>query len=236
MPTRVKICGITRGEDADLAVELGAAALGFNFYPRSPRFLAPKLAREIIRGLPPFVMAVGVFADEADAGRIAAVAQEAGVGTLQLHGPKFPPADTLGSYPVIRAVTIGEEENEDLPEEVVKGVQSERRATAFFEACFLSQLNVRAILLDTADPLLRGGTGRTFDWKRARAFGRLGRVILAGGLTPENVFEAIKEVRPYAVDVASGVECSPGLKDPAKLRAFFAAVEDADRKLESITR
>jgi phosphoribosylanthranilate isomerase len=236
MPTRVKICGITRAEDAELACELGAAALGFNFYRPSPRYLAPVAAREIIRRLPPFVMAVGIFADEADPVQIAAVAQEAGVEVLQLHGPKFPPADTLGSYPVIRAVAIGEEESEDLPNEVVKGVQREIKAIAYVEASFLSQLSVRAILLDTADPLLRGGTGRTFDWKRARAFGRLGRVILAGGLTPENVFEAIKEVRPYAVDVASGVECAPGIKDPAKLRAFFAAVEDADRKLESIPR
>jgi len=232
----VKICGITRQEDADLAVELGASALGFNFYPRSPRYLTPVAARQIIRRLPPFVTAVGVFADEADPGHIAAIAREAGVEVLQLHGPKFPPADTLWSYPVIRAITIGEEENEGLPDHIVTGVQGEKKAIAYFEACFLLQLNVRAILLDTADPLLRGGTGRTFDWKRARAFDRLGRVILAGGLTPENVFEAIKEVRPYAVDVASGVECSPGLKDPAKLRAFFAEVEVADRKIESFTR
>ncbi len=236
MPTRVKICGITRREDAELACELGAAALGFNFYPQSPRYVAPAAAREIIRHLPPFVMAVAVFADEDDPARIARTAQEAGVGVLQLYGPKSPPADALWSYPVIRAIAIGEDEDEDLPDEVVKGARREKKAIAFFEACLSSQLNLRAIMLDTADPLLHGGTGRTFDWKTAQAFSRLGRVILAGGLTPKNVSEAIREVRPYAVDVASGVECAPGVKDPAKLRAFFAAVEDADRKLEPITR
>ena len=230
MPTRVKICGITRLGDARLAVEMGADALGFNFYRPSPRYVDPAAAREMIRHLPPFVVAVGVFADETDPQEIASVAEEAGVQVLQLHGPKFPPAESLGRYAVIRAIAIGEkDDDEKLPPEVVKQARSAKGALAVLEAESQLSRNVRAILLDTKDPVLRGGTGRAFDWKRARAFNRVGRVILAGGLTPENVSEAIKEARPYAVDVASGVECSPGIKDPAKLRAFFAAAREADR-------
>lgn len=218
MPTRVKICGIKRREDAELAVELGAAALGFNFYPRSPRYLAPPAARGIIRRLPPFVMAVGVFADETDAGRVAAVAREAGVGAVQLHGPQYPipaPSESpLDRFPLIHAVTVSD------------GFRPEQ----------LRGIKANAYLLDTFDPNLRGGTGKTFDWESAREAKQYGPIILAGGLTPENVGQAIREVCPFAVDVASGVECSPGIKDPTKLRAFFAAVEDADLELERITQ
>ena len=115
MPTRVKICGVTRREDAELAVQLGASALGFNFYPPSPRYIAPATAREVIRKLPPFVTAVGVFADEADAAHIMAVADEAGVTVVQLHGTNLPSDDALYGYPVIRAVNIGEEVNPEYP-------------------------------------------------------------------------------------------------------------------------
>lgn len=206
MRTRVKICGITRREDAELAVELGASALGFNFYPRSPRYLAPSAAAEIVAKLPPTVIAVGVFADEIDSAHVASVAREARVMALQLHGPRFPGNGTAFAYPVIRAVAVDDR----------------------FKPEALRGLNAAAYLLDAFDPVRIGGTGRTIDWAKARE-ATYGRVILAGGLTPENVSEAIRQVRPFAVDVASGVEASPGVKDAVKLRAFFAAVEEADR-------
>ncbi len=208
MATRVKICGITRRQDALLAAELGAAALGFNFYPPSPRYIAPSSAAEIIGALPPFVTPVGVFADEASAEHILGVAGEAGVAAVQLRGPGLPAIQSrLGEFPLILAVPV---ENDFSPESI-------RR----FQAS--------AFLLDTHDPKLLGGTGKTFDWNLAREAKRYGTIILAGGLTPENVAQAIREVRPYAVDVASGVESAPGVKDPAKLRAFLAAVREADR-------
>jgi len=222
MPTRVKICGITRLEDARLSVELGASALGFNFYPRSPRYIAPAAASAIIRQLPPFVVTVGVFADETDAGRVCAVAREARVSVVQLHGPRFPAANgptdgpavngMFGDYAVIRAVPVRDR------------LEPERFTAS----------GVSAFLLDAFDPELIGGTGRTIDWALAREAKKFGPVILAGGLTPENVGEAIRRVKPFAVDVASGVESAPGKKDPAKLRAFFAAVEKADREKSEV--
>lgn len=206
MLTRVKICGITRLEDARLAVELGASALGFNFYPPSPRYLAPAAAAVIIRQLPPFVVPVGVFADETDAEHVAALAREAHVVAVQLHGPRFFPVNSRLRYlPVIRAVAVGDA----------------------FKLEDLAALHASAFLLDAFDPQLIGGTGRTIDWSVAREAKQFGPVILAGGLTPENVGHAIREVQPFAVDVASGVESAPGKKDEAKLRAFFAAVEEA---------
>ncbi|HMD96997.1 MAG TPA: phosphoribosylanthranilate isomerase [Terriglobia bacterium] len=207
--TRVKICGISGLDDARLAVELGAAALGFNFYPPSPRYIVPAAAAALIRQLPPLVMAVGVFADETEAGHVATLAHDARVDAVQLHGPRFPIiSDALQDYPVIRAVTV--RERRDLEE--------------------LAGQAASGLLLDNFDPKLIGGTGRTIDWTLAREAKRYGNVILAGGLTPANVAQAIREVRPYAVDVASGVESAPGKKDPEKLRAFFAAVEEADRQ------
>jgi phosphoribosylanthranilate isomerase len=208
MPTRVKICGITRLEDARLAVELGVAALGFNFYPPSPRYIAPASAQNIIRKLPPFVTPVGVFANETDSEHVAGLARQGGLSVVQLHGPGFPKFDgVLSDFSVIRAVAIGPNFNP----EALRG------------------LKAQAFLLDALDPELRGGTGKTFEWGLAREAKRYGFIILAGGLTPENVSQAVKEVRPYAVDVASGVESAPGVKDPGRLRAFFAAVEEANR-------
>jgi len=201
-------------EDAQLAVELGARALGFNFYLPSLRYIAPTAARAILRQLPPLVMSVGVFADETDAGHVLAVAREARVAGVQLHGPRIPAlAELVDAYPLIFAVAVGE----GFKPEDLKGLT----ATAF--------------LLDAHDPKLRGGTGKTFDWNLAREAKCYGTIILAGGLTPENVGEAIRQVRPYAVDVASGVESAPGMKDPAKLQAFFAAVAEADREIDSLS-
>ncbi len=228
MRTRIKICGITRLEDANRAVELGADALGFNFYLPSPRYIRPSAAREVICHLPPLVVAVGVFADETRAANIVSVAQEAGVDVLQLHGPRFFPADSFGQYTVIRALAIGEDGEERSLPKAARQVRAASRPFAPFELKTLLSTNVRALLLDTRDPVLRGGTGRPFNWKIARGLSRLGPIILAGGLTPDNVADAIKEVRPFAVDVASGVERTPGVKDLGKLRAFFSAVRAAD--------
>src|SRR5713226_1335815 len=141
MPTRVKICGITRPEDAKLAIELGAAALGFNFYPPSPRYIAPATARAIVGCLPPLVTAVGIFAHETDAQQVAAVAREAGVTAIQLHGSRVPIIDdVLRRYTLIRAVAMGDS----------------------FRLEELRELKASAFLLDTFDPTLRGGTGKTF--------------------------------------------------------------------------
>jgi phosphoribosylanthranilate isomerase len=210
MPTRIKICGLTRLEDARLAVELGAAALGFNFYPPSPRYIAPAEAREIIRQLPPFVMPIGIFADESSAASIVATARQAGVAGVQVHGPNYPAlADVAEEYTLIVGVAVGKD----------------------FRAESLRGFPANAFLLDAFDPQRRGGTGRTFDWTACHEARRYGPLILAGGLTPENVGRAIREARPYAVDVASGIEAAPGMKDPARMAAFFDAVAAADREL-----
>jgi phosphoribosylanthranilate isomerase len=210
MPTRVKICGITRWEDAQLAVKLGAAALGCNFYPPSPRYIEPSAARAIILRLPPLVAAVGIFANEIDAAHVAQVAKAARVTTVQLHGPQYPPLDgPLADFARIRAIAV----------------------TSEFEPARLRELAADAFLLDAFDAKLPGGTGKGFNWTLAREASRFGTIILAGGLTPENVRQAIREVRPFAVDVASGVESAPGKKDPERLRAFFAAVSDADKEI-----
>lgn len=212
MPTRVKICGITRVEDANLAVELGASALGFNFYPPSPRYIAPPAARAIINKLPPLVTAVGVFANETDGAHVAAIAREAGVTTVQLHGQASPlpgpDSEAFEDFTVLHAISVW------------KG----------FKPGLLEHLKADAFLLDAYDPALQGGTGKTFDWSLAREAKKFGTIILAGGLTPDNVGLAIREVRPYAVDVASGVESAPGIKDPYKLREFFSAVAKADER------
>lgn len=205
MQTQVKICGVTSLEDALAAVELGAVAVGFNFYPSSPRYIDPARAAEIIRNLPPQVDPVGVYADEGEAEKVLEVARRAGVRMLQLHGPRIPPAEPLSNYRIIRAFPVG----------------------PGFDLHQLSRYNACAFLLDGFAEKKLGGTGQTFDWSVAREAARYGRIFLAGGLTPENVSEAIRTARPFAVDVASGVEASPGRKDRKKMEAFFAAVNVA---------
>jgi phosphoribosylanthranilate isomerase len=196
----VKICGVTRLEDAILAAELGASAIGFVFWPSSPRFIQPARAREVVRALPPFVTPVGVFVDQ-PAGHVKDVASVVGVGAIQLHGREdLGYARTLGRR-VIKAASVAEAEvlADSWPPDVT-------------------------LLLDAMDEDRRGGTGRTVDWARAAAVASRRRVILAGGLTPDNVGEAVRVVRPFAVDLASGVEAAPGVKDAARLKALFAAV------------
>jgi phosphoribosylanthranilate isomerase len=211
MATRVKICGITTWEDARLSVDLGASALGFNFYPQSPRAISPADAWSIIRRLPPFVEAVGVFVKWPPL-VVEALARAVRLGAVQLHGMETPEeAAELGrNHRVIKAISV---------------------KRGFRAAMIARYRSADAILLDSFARGLHGGTGRTLDWKLARAAGRFGRIILAGGLVPENIAEAIRVAQPYAVDVATGVEARPGRKDPAKLRALFAAVESIERAL-----
>jgi len=214
--TRVKVCGITRLEDARLAVELGAYALGFNFYEKSPRCIAPADAWKIIRKLPALVSTVGIFVNW-DAVSVVALAKSLQLSAVQLHGDESA-AVTGACARHIR---------------VIKAF----RANARFSA---AQLRVHSaassFLLDAATPDTNsasyGGTGRLADWDIAKRLAKKYPVLLAGGLTPANVTEAILEVRPYAVDVASGVESSPGKKDPAKLRAFFSAVTRANNQAQ----
>jgi phosphoribosylanthranilate isomerase len=205
MATRVKICGITTWDDARLSIDLGASALGFNFYPPSPRSISPAEAWSIIRRLPPFVEAVGVFVNWPPL-VVDAMARAVRLGAVQLHGAEAPRevAELARKRRVIKAV------------QVKRG----------FRPASLGKFRAAdAILLDGFARGLHGGTGRTLDWSLARGGGRYARIILAGGLTPENIAEAIRAAEPYAVDVASGVEARPGRKDPAKLRALFAAIE-----------
>jgi phosphoribosylanthranilate isomerase len=200
---RIKVCGITRREDAVLAVELGADALGFVFWPRSPRAVTAQAVRAITDGLPPFVSRVGVFVNESPSG-VLTTAVETGLTAIQLHGDEDASAYVDSPLPVIKALPVGEGFSlsavEDLPLRVTP-------------------------LLDAHDPAKRGGTGRVIEWTVAAAAARLRPVILSGGLNSENVKGALATVRPYAVDVSSGVEASPGVKDETKLRAFFAALK-----------
>lgn len=202
---RVKICGMTNRDDALLAAELGADALGFIFYPKSPRAISPEAAREIIRRLPPFVLTVGVFVDEEPA-RVEELAAYAGLDWLQLHGAESPDYCRAVGRRVIKGFRV-------------KGEESLALLAPYHGA-------VQAFLLDTYRPGTPGGTGETFDWELARRAKELGPIILAGGLTYNNVAQAIRQAQPDAVDVASGVEAAPGKKDPDKLRAFIDAVKN----------
>ena len=208
---RVKICGITKAEDAKLAAELGADAIGLNFYEQSPRCIAPFAAAELIRRFPPFVAAVGVFVNWTEA-PVIALCKALRLSAAQLHGDESPQIveRVATRLPVIKALRLGQ--GNAAPD-------------------FSSFRGVTAFLLDSALSGQYGGTGATGNWHLARAAAQSHRVILAGGLTPENVGEAIRIVRPYAVDVASGVESRPGKKDPAKLRSFFDEVARASREI-----
>jgi phosphoribosylanthranilate isomerase len=200
---RVKICGLTRLEDALLAARLGADALGFNFWPRSKRFVTPAAAGEMVRQLPPGVTAFGIFVDPSRDEVLAAL-DASGVGVAQLHGDE----------PPVLCVS--------LPVPVVKGV---RLATSH-DLAQLASYEVAAFLLDTPSPAY-GGSGRTCDWGLAGEVAQELPVVLAGGLFPENVADAVRAVRPLAVDVASGVESAPGVKDPARMEQFIRRAKEA---------
>lgn len=200
---RVKICGITNLDDALMAVEAGAYALGFNFYPRSPRYLRPEDARGIVEQLPSNVLTVGVFVNEALPETVARIAVESRVGALQLHGDESPDyCRALKSFYVIKALRVHEG---FVPESV-------------------TEYETEALLLDSFDRKERGGTGRTFDWEIAHRVNALvPKLFLAGGLSVENVAEAIRAVHPFAVDACSRLETVPGRKDEGRVRAFIAA-------------
>jgi phosphoribosylanthranilate isomerase len=199
---RIKICGVTRLEDALRASRLGADALGFNFWPRSRRHVTAAAARQIIARLPPFVTPVGVFVNQSE-GEMRAIAAETGIQVFQLHGDEPPELCSRLPLPVLKAVPVD-------------------------QVSTLSKLlsyEVQAFLLDTPSRGY-GGTGRPFDWSLAEGVSEAAPVILAGGLTPENVADAVRAVRPWAVDVASGVESSPGVKDPDRMLRFVTAVRE----------
>jgi phosphoribosylanthranilate isomerase len=191
-----------------LAVDLGAHALGFNFYPASPRSISPATAWEIVRKLPPMVATVGVFVNW-PAHVIAALAGALRLDGVQLHGDEQPgeAKDLARSFGVIKAFAAG-------PQFKLATLAKYKAASAF--------------LLDGYRSGLYGGTGRTADWRLAREAKRYGRVIVAGGLRPDNVAQAIAESQPFGIDVASGVEARPGKKDPRALRALMREVEAAN--------
>jgi phosphoribosylanthranilate isomerase len=201
MRTRVKICGITNLDDAMTAVECGADAIGFVFWVNSPRFIEPQKAKRIVSEIPPFVTTVGVFVNEPVEG-INRLIRSVGFGCVQLHGEETPEECMGLNAKVIKAVRVSGEKD-------LEG---------------LDRYHVSAFILDTFRKDVQGGTGETFDWDIAVKAKKLGAVILSGGLTPENVVDAIRHVRPYGVDVSSGVEKNPGEKDPEKVRKFIELV------------
>ncbi|MBA3439389.1 MAG: phosphoribosylanthranilate isomerase [Pyrinomonadaceae bacterium] len=200
---RVKVCGITSLEDARAAVSAGADWLGFNFYSGSPRFITPSKAHRIIEQLPRTVESVGVFVNEDTPESVMKIAKAAGVTVVQLHGDESPAyCKALKNLFVIKAL----------------------RTSSDFRPEQAAQYETNAILLDAFAGGARGGTGETCDWLLARQTCEMvPQLFLAGGLTPENVAEAIAAVKPFAVDVCSGVESAPGCKDAVRMRRFVAA-------------
>ena len=194
----MKICGITRAEDAAAAVECGARALGFVFWPGSPRSIDPYRARVIAATLPPFVTPVGVFVNQ-PADYVSRVASLVRLGAVQLHGDETAAYAAGITTPAIKAVTVADPQLSIWPSRTL-------------------------LLVDVQDAEKRGGTGRTVDWSAAARIAAQRQILLAGGLTPENVAEAVASVRPFGIDVSSGVERSPGVKDHQRLRALFEAV------------
>lgn len=206
MPTAVKICGIARVEDALAAARAGAHAIGLVFYRPSPRNVAPRVARDIIRALPPFVTAVGLFVDATEE-EVRAVIAVAPVGLLQFHGSESPAFCRQFGLPYVKAVRVR------------PGADLLQYARDYHDA--------KALLLDAFVEGTHGGTGQSFDWSLIPRTLPL-PVVLSGGLDAGNVTGAIQQVRPWAVDVSSGVEAAPGVKDAAKIAAFMSGVRNAD--------
>jgi phosphoribosylanthranilate isomerase len=210
---QIKICGVTNVKDAEACAELGASMIGFNFYPKSPRYIEPKIARRIIEAIPSGVCPVGVFVD-ASAEEIRNIADVAGVRCVQLHGCTSPDIcrELAREFRVIRAFST---DSNFRPEEI-----------PLFGDC--------SVLIDAHHPKLRGGTGLTCDWLAARTTRSLARfLILSGGLTEENVGQAIATVAPHAVDVCSGVESAPGVKNHKAVEDFITAVRAASSSINA---
>lgn len=210
--TRIKFCGITRQEDALAAADAGADAVGFVFYPPSPRYVTPGSAATIARALPPFVTSVGLFVDATE-DEVRRVLATVPLGLLQFHGDE--PAEFCGQFgqPYMKAVRVR------------PGADLLQYAARYPDAA--------ALLLDAYRPGVPGGTGETFDWNLIPARMTC-RIVLAGGLSPGNVAAGIEQVRPWAVDVSSGVELAPGVKDGQLIRRFATAVRLMDRQLLSV--
>jgi len=206
---KTKICGVRALEEAEAAIEAGADLLGFNFWPSSPRYVEPDAAARIINRLPPLFAAIGVFVDEEPA-RIASIVSRLGLAAAQLHGNETVGySAALNGIKIIKAFRVGDG----------------------FEPAAVATFGASAVLLDAGVKGSYGGTGRVFDWRLAVETKRFAPVILAGGLTVENVEEAIVQVKPLAVDVCSGVESEPGRKDLTKLREFLAVVARVNGRL-----
>ncbi len=205
MRTRVKICGITREEDAGTAVAAGCDAIGLVFYRPSPRYVSPEKAARIVAGLPPFISVVGLFVD-AEPDEILQVIQQVRLDLLQFHGNETPDACERFGMPYMKAIRVKPDTNLLQYAEQFKHAQ--------------------ALLLDAFIEGVPGGTGQVFDWKIIPKTLPL-PVVLAGGLSPDNVGEAVRQVQPYAVDVSGGVELNKGIKDAAKIAAFMRGVSDA---------
>lgn len=223
MSLRIKICGITNPDDARAAVEAGADALGFMFYEPSPRNVLLSVAAAIIQTLPPFVARVGVFVDAPEDLVRRAIA-ECGLDTLQFHGGESPEYCRQFSQFVVQASACPPGESGSRPLKTIKAFRI-RDAESLEE---LPRYETSSWLLDSFTPDKFGGSGAKFNWELAAVAKESGRpIILAGGLTPENVGAAVGKVRPYAVDVSSGVESKPGRKDREKLRVFIAEARRA---------
>jgi phosphoribosylanthranilate isomerase len=203
--TQVKICGITNPDDARVAIEAGADMIGLIFYPPSPRYVTPEQARPIVEHLPPESPAVGVFVNET-AETIAHIAAVSGIQKVQLHGDEAPSVCAAVTLPVIKAFRF----TEHMRPEMMAGYET-----------------VDAFLVEGFHEKLYGGGGAMADWQQVATLHGYGRIMLAGGLTPENVRQAIQVVQPYAVDVGSGVEASPGQKDRQKVWAFVQQAKAA---------
>jgi len=205
MPIKIKICGITNATDAEVATKAGADALGFVFYSDSPRYIEPAVAQRIIAQLPPFVLPVGVFVNHKPES-IKKIFDECGLALAQLHGDETPSfCESLGR-PILRALRLRD------------------RGSLLALAEYKGRMGVRGFVVDAFSTEAYGGTGQTVDWSLAREVAQVTPILLAGGLSPTNVQEAVREVQPYGVDVSSGVEENPGKKDHEKVRAFVQAV------------
>ena len=207
---KIKICGITNPIDALQAVDAGADALGFVFYKHSPRHVSPNVVKSIVVDLPPFVLPIGVFVNE-ESGKVRTIMHDCGLALAQIHG------DESAGY------------CEALGRPVLRGIQLRDHNTLVAMAEYKGRARVRGFVLDAFSAGAYGGTGHTADWTLAAKAARSFSCLLAGGLTPGNVRDAIQTVRPYGVDVSSGVEAAPGKKDPAKVKAFIRAVQLSPR-------
>ena len=210
-PCKIKICGITNPIDALHAIDSGADALGFVFYKKSPRNVSPNIVKSIVANLPPFVLPIGVFVNE-EATAVRNIMDDCGLALAQIHG------DETADY------------CEALGRPVLRGIRLRDRNTFMAMAEYKGRARVRGFVLDAFSDTGYGGTGKTADWTLAKEAAQSFSFLLAGGLTPDNVQEAIQQVQPYGVDVSSGVEASPGKKNPAKVQAFIQAVKLVSKK------